>query len=124
MCLAPTGPPLNFVIDVTGTTLELSWDQPAPELRSGLIRFYTLVCSSGGQPAITFSLKNVTMFSLDDFTLDTEYTCSVSASTSGGTGPSTSATSTTASCTYIPRKSKMPHTCKISLQMWITYIYH
>ena len=46
---APTGPPLNFTIDVTGTTLDLSWEQPSLEQRGGLIRYYTLTCTPDGE---------------------------------------------------------------------------
>lgn len=93
--VAPTGPPLNFTIDVSGTTLDLSWAQPALEQRSGVIRYYTLTCTpEGGQPTV-FSLNNVTIFSLDDFLVNTQYTCTLSASTSGGPGPTTSTTATT-----------------------------
>ena len=94
-CAAPTGPPLNFVIEVSGTTLDLSWEQPAEELRSGLIRFYTLVCFLDGAGQRGFDLNDVTLLSLDDFRVNTQYSCTLSASTSGGPGPTTSATVTT-----------------------------
>lgn len=117
MFTAPTGPPLNFTIDVTGTTLEFSWEQPAEELRSGLIRYYTLICSSG----VTFYLNNVTMFSVDDYILDTEYTCTLSASTSGGEGPITTASATTESCRHL---GKAKNTCYIYLFLFPTVVEH
>ena len=94
---APTGPPLNFTIDVTGTTLDLSWEQPSLEQRGGLIRYYTLTCTPDGEgeEPKTFLLNNVTVFSLDDFRKGTQYNCTLYASTSGGSGPTTSATAST-----------------------------
>ena len=93
---APTGPPLNFVIDVSGTVLDFSWEQPAEDQRSGLIRYYTLTCTPDGGESIVFNLLNVTLFSMNDFLLDTSYTCTLSASTSGGPGPTTTAMASTA----------------------------
>ena len=94
--VAPTGPPLNFVIDVSGTVLDFSWEQPAEDQRSGLIQYYTLTCTPDGRESIVFNLLNVTLFSMNDFLLDTSYTCTLSASTSGGPGPTTTSMASTA----------------------------
>ena len=61
-----------------------------------MIRFYTLSCSSeGGGVFFDRVLKNVLGIALDTFEISTSYTCTISASTSGGPGPATSASATT-----------------------------
>ena len=81
---------------MTGTTLDLTWQQPAKELRNGLIRSYTLTCSSEGEkPFFTHILNSVLGTTLDEFRISTNYSCTIFASTSGGGGPSTNASATT-----------------------------
>ena len=93
--IAPDGPPLNFSISTSGTTLEFSWQQPAEELRNGLIMFYTLSCLAQGSQVFSLVLNDVLETTLDDFLPNTAYVCSLSASTSGGASPLTSAEATT-----------------------------
>ena len=93
--IAPDGPPLEFAIDVIGTTLDFSWQPPAEELRNGLIMSYSLSCSVDGEQIFSLVLEPVLGITLDDFRLSTMYVCSLFASTSGGAGPSANASATT-----------------------------
>lgn len=60
----------------------------------GVIRYYTLTCTSE-EETLTFNLINVPRIALDDFRIDTGYVCTLSASTSGGPGPIATAFTTT-----------------------------
>ena len=87
---APSGPPLHFTIEAAGTTvLEFSWSPPAEEERNGVITGYTLSCQPPADqlPAV---FSDAGEYILDGFIAGTEYNCSVVASTSVGSGPSTS----------------------------------
>ena len=86
---------MNFIIDIRGTTLDLSWEPPALEQRNGVIRYYTLILTHEDGQTITFPLNNVTLLSLDEFVINTQFNFTLSASTSGGAGPTTTATATT-----------------------------
>ena len=52
---------------------------------------------SEGNEVFAFSLNSVLGITLDDFRINTNYVCIISASTSGGAGPSTSTSATTES---------------------------
>ena len=86
---APSGPPLNFIVSVDSTSLTCSWDQPAEDLRNGVIISYTLTCLTDGETAINITLNpTVQQITVDLFTLSMTYNCTVSASTAVGAGPS------------------------------------
>lgn len=82
----------------SGTILDLSWEQPILEERGGVIRYYTLVCTSDDGPIGTFQLNNVTRFSLNEYKANVPYSCTLSASTSGGPGPTANAEAPTTAC--------------------------
>ena len=85
-CIAPSGPPQDFIIAVTSHSINLTWSSPLPLQRNGVITSYLINCSSGDSIINTTrtSSTSLTITGLEPFT---NYTCSVSASTVVGDGP-------------------------------------
>ena len=85
---APSGPPQNFTTSIGSRYLTLSWSPPLPSQQNGVIINYVLNCSSGGSiiNSTRTSSTSLTITGLEPFT---NYTCSVSASTIEGNGPTT-----------------------------------
>ena len=88
LCTVPSGAPQTLTVVGTGvTTISLSWQQPAPETRNGLILGYSVRISSVSSAEtreITTVNTNLTVTSLAPYTL---YECVVAAYTSVGAGP-------------------------------------
>ena len=82
----PSGPPQSLVITMKSHNLTLSWSPPLPSQRNGVIISYLITCSSGDIIINTTrtSSTSLTITGLQPFT---NYTCSVSASTIIGDGP-------------------------------------
>ena len=91
MPLVPNGPPQNINVEMTAHTLTLSWSPPLPSQRNGVIISYLITCSSGGSiiNSTRTSSTSLTITGLQPFT---NYTCSVSAATIVGDGPTTART--------------------------------
>ena len=86
-CIAPSGPPQDFIISVTSPrSINLAWSPPLPSQRNGVITSYFTNCSSGYTIINTTrtSSTSLTIAGLEPFT---NYTCSVSAATVVGDGP-------------------------------------
>ena len=74
---------ITGVADSLGITF--TWAPPPGEL---LIDSYTLICTyGGGSTPIQVKLNPVQTFTLAELDPSTTYTCTISASTSGGPGP-------------------------------------
>ena len=87
---APSGPPENFTAVVTGPrTIDLQWGRPLTP--NGLITSYTLQYTNVNQ-SLNGATSRYTAENLNEFT---NYSFSLSASTSAGTGPSTAVNATT-----------------------------
>lgn len=95
MCTAPSGAPRNFVVSVENTSLSFQWDPPADNETGGTIIFYTLSCTGTGNDGFEAKLNVIEDITLDEFLPSTTYTCTLSASTNGGEGPTASVTATT-----------------------------
>ena len=89
---APSGPPLNFKVVARGTGLYFNWDEPAGDVT---IVSYTIICEVSGDAVINATLNPVNKIVLDEFMPSTTYLCSMYASSSGGSGPSTVAVNVT-----------------------------
>ena len=71
------------------TTLECSWGPPAENRRNGDIVSYTLSCLVEDDVVFNETLSSVVeSFTIDLYSPNTTYTCSVYASTAVGDGPS------------------------------------
>lgn len=55
---------------------------------NSILLSYTIVCSVGGEEALRAVLKPIQVFSLEELSPLTAYSCSMFGSTSGGDGPS------------------------------------
>ena len=88
--LAPSAPPANFEMSVTDTIICLSWDPPPESDQNGVIVSYTLVCTEDEEPCIWHQVKSfIVNFCADLYLPNQHFTCSVSASTAAGDGPTT-----------------------------------
>ena len=77
---------------VTSRSISLIWDPPLPEEQNGIIQHYVLditVFQTGGQRQVVSD--NSTSFSIDQLHPYYDYSFTVSAATSIGTGPKTEA---------------------------------
>ena len=91
--LAPTGKPQKFTITkVTAKNVTFSWLPPLIHLRNGNITHYSLRCSYDNSTDIITLEHQIqdTTYLLINLLPYTNYPCNLSASTSGGEGPSTS----------------------------------
>jgi len=89
---APSGPPLNFTIEViTPRTLYFSWEPPPLEQQNGVIIGYVvqIISDDSGLVFQIFSNGNSTNVSATHFIPYTVYRCTVAATTVPGTGPYT-----------------------------------
>ena len=82
---APNGAPMNFIGVADGLGITFTWNAPPGGL---LIDSYTLNCTYGdGSTPTQVQLNPVLQFTLAELDPSTVYTCTISASTTGGTGP-------------------------------------
>ena len=92
----PSGAPLDFTVSVNRTTLECSWGPLAENERNGVITSYTLTCLVDDVMVFNEELSpSVGMFSIDFYSPNTTYTCSIYASTNSGDGPSSTGVTVT-----------------------------
>ena len=67
------------------------WEPPPLDQRNGIITGYNIVCTPSGQPVNFVVTDNVTSGTLNAtvgiFTPATQYSCTITASTSAGPGP-------------------------------------
>ena len=93
-CTVPAGPPRQFfAIAENSTSITVSWSAPATP--NGVITEYQLQCSGGGQsysPVLSGSQTTTTLSGLLPYT---SYSCNITAHTSVGRGPVTTANVTT-----------------------------
>lgn len=87
--LAPSGPPLNFAVDVVDTSMAFSWSPPELMLQNGDIISYTVTCigNTGTVSATTSGLEQT----IDTFIPGAAFQCSVYATNDFGDGPPTAA---------------------------------
>ena len=83
-------------MSVQGTSLTFYWD-PAPEDEiGGTLTSFELSCSSDNGNDFDIELKSTAdTVQIDEFLPDTDYTCTILASTNGGDGPTASISTTT-----------------------------
>ena len=86
---APSGPPLNFAVDVVDTSMAFSWSPPELMLQNGDIISYTVTCigNTGTVSATTSGLEQT----IDTFIPGAAFQCSVYATNDFGDGPPTAA---------------------------------
>ena len=92
---APTGGPDGLEAAPSSTSLQLSWSPPKPPLRNGEITSYTISCSSSSSSSPSTDTTSDTEYTVTGLSPNTEYTCSVRATNSAGTGPPETVTETT-----------------------------
>ena len=92
---APTGGPVGLEAVPSSTSLQLSWSPPEPQLRNGEITSYTISCSSSSSSSPSTDTTSVREYTVTGLSPNTEYTCSVRATNSAGTGPPETVTATT-----------------------------
>ena len=86
-CSAPSGAPQNFIAMPSSRSITFSWDPPLPADRNGDITRYTITCSDGSE-SHTADFTEAGSGMIDGLTPFTSYSCSITASNSAGTGPS------------------------------------
>ena len=91
---APTGAPQNFSVvpgDHGPTSREVTffWDLPLPSQRNGIITDHTISCSPDTEtlPVTIAPLPGTEGLTVGDFQPFTEYSCTVIATNSQGSGP-------------------------------------
>ena len=82
---APTNPPQDITVTVTGVAATLTWNPPPDTV--GLLS-YTLSCWVDGTELVRVVVKPIQEFTLEELIPATSYACTLLASTSGGNGPS------------------------------------
>ena len=97
-CTAPSGPPQNFVVSTTSSTLTLSWSPPLSSQRNGIIINYLIACTIGGVTSSIRISETSRVININPFT---NYTCSVSAATMVGDGPPATVSGTSEDGEYI-----------------------
>ena len=65
-------------------SLIFSWEEPEGD---NPILYYVLACTVDGGEALRLSLKPILEITLDELSPSTQYTCTITAATSGGAGP-------------------------------------
>lgn len=82
---APYGAPVNFTGVADGVGITFTW---APPPGDQLIDSYNLNCMPGdGSTQIQVQLNPILSFTLAELSPSTTYTCTILASTTGGTSP-------------------------------------
>ena len=74
---------------VNGTSITLTWSSPLEEERNGIIISYTVSCSGGSGDNFLVTLNPIFVIQFYSLCPNTEYSCSVAASTAVGIGPFT-----------------------------------
>ena len=90
---APSGPPLNFAVEVVGTSMAFSWSPPNVMQQNGYITNYTVTCT-GSQPLASATTSQL-QFTIDIFTPGETFQCTVYATNQHGDGPHTDTLSVT-----------------------------
>lgn len=87
--IAPSGPPLDFNIDVNRTALNFSWTSPAENtLNGGSITSFTLICLVDDDIVFNETLSyRVYNFTIDFYSPSTTYSCRIHVTTELGNGP-------------------------------------
>lgn len=91
----PQGPPLDFTIVASGTTLAFSWSRP---LGNEVIVSFRLSCNS----SINLEFNNINTITLYDLIPETTFACTLEAASSSGYGPSTDIVYATTEGMYTP----------------------
>ena len=84
---APSAPPTNFEVAVTGTTMVFSWSPPAVMQQNGEIILYTLTCMQTAGNLVTATTTDL-QFTIDTYIPGATFQCSVLATNAIGDGPS------------------------------------
>ena len=90
--------------------MTFSWSLPAPTERNGVITGYFLSCvpeAGGGRNKVSMLYTAAGTFTLGGFTPFTSYKCSISASNSQGSGPTTYLINTTLEARMLTDTMKM-----------------
>lgn len=67
-------------------SVSVSWDPPPQDSQNGVIIAYTLTCQPD-VPSLPATFPAARNYSISSFTPSTTYNCSVTATTSAGSGP-------------------------------------
>ena len=84
--LAPGGVPGEFMAEVGERRVNFSWSPPVVTLRNGNITGYSLFCSPS-PASLPLTLNQPGTHTVERFSPDTRYMCSVIAHNSQGSGP-------------------------------------
>ena len=89
MCTGPSGFPTSVVSMVSGaSTASISWAQPDPNLRHGIIIYYTVLLTDltfgVSQQVYNTTLTAINFTGLEEYAT---YACEISAATIAGLGP-------------------------------------
>ena len=93
---APSAPPTNFAVAVTGTTMAFSWSPPGVMQQNGEIISYTLTCMQTAGNPVTATTTDL-QFTIDTYIPGATFQCSVLATNAIGDGPSAELTLNTES---------------------------
>ena len=89
--LAPSSAPRNFEAVLENTVVTFTWDAVAEGDRNGDIAYYTLRCKIGSEEQFSVNLTyTVEEISVGIYKVSSTYTCTISASTQAGEGPTAS----------------------------------
>ena len=95
---APSGPPLNFAVQVTAvTSLTFSWSPPEVMLQNGAITSYKLACT--GDTDVSYTTSQL-QFTIDTFVPAATFQCSVLATNEFGDGPPTGVLTVATECKH------------------------
>ena len=83
---APSGPPLNFAVEIDATAMAFTWAPPQPMLQNGVILSYTLSCTASSTISVVTTQLQQT---IDLFVPGETFQCRVFATNKDGDGPPT-----------------------------------
>ena len=96
--IAPDAAPQRVMFQLDRDSPEMvffSWKPPPPDQQNGVITRYDIVCtpsSGSGEPVNGMNSDRALNATVGMFTPATQYSCTITASTSAGTGPGNTVT--------------------------------
>ena len=116
----PTGAPQDFQRGAASNNGQwmFTWQPPAAQSQNGAITGYNFSCYPAPRAGVLqngYSIVTTTYISVDNFTLEENYTCSVAARTAQGEGPTTSLQFNLADAAGVPLTEDCPQDLQIPL---------
>ena len=88
---APSAAPTNFEATLENTVISFTWGPVEEDQRNGVIAYYTLRCSIDSEKVFSLNLTyTVEEITVGVYETSSTYTCTISASTLAGEGPTAS----------------------------------